>query len=290
MNRRVLAVLSGLLLFLPFATPARAGAATTGVVSGIVLDGESPVAGVTAQVGERIVTTDAAGQFRIADVAPGEWRVTFVFPGGLTQYYPPGNQVFTLKAGQVEQVTEQAGPHGSVVGTVLTSNGAAAPGATAGVTWVRENADTTTDADGHFALPYVTPRAATYLYVQRKPTGAPRQWVPGGVLTPVTIEAGEVLRIEERLLPLGLITGTFAGAAGSFGPTVQAVGDAGTVQAPIAGDGSYELYVWPGDYRLHYQASTIEQWAPGVAQEAEAAVFHVEQDQVVRHDEQLIPA
>jgi hypothetical protein len=179
---------------------------------------------------------------------------------------------------------------GTLAGQILTNSGAPAAGATVGLAVPRAVTSTTTDAAGNFQLANVPP-GSYHAFVQRQPIGAPRQWVPRqtteAASSLVTIEAGRTARIDERLLPLGVVTGTYTGPDGPIANAfVQPDGDTNG-EAVTAADGSYTLYVWVGDHRLRFDPfdSDREQWATGARTEADATVYAVAEDQVVRHDE-----
>src|SRR5437867_4070108 len=77
-----------LLVFVPAIAGAQAGAALTGVVtdtSGAVLPGvtvEARSPGLIEQV--RSAVTDESGRYRIVDLRPGTYNVTFALPGFVT--------------------------------------------------------------------------------------------------------------------------------------------------------------------------------------------------------------
>src|SRR5438477_6951752 len=82
----VLVMLSGLLLV---PDDARAQSATTGSIAGVVRDATGAVLpGVTVEAASpaliekvRAVVTDGAGRYRIVDLRPGTYAVTFTLPG-----------------------------------------------------------------------------------------------------------------------------------------------------------------------------------------------------------------
>jgi carboxypeptidase family protein len=285
MYRRVLAVLSGLLLLIVAPAPARADTSTTGTVLGVVLDRGRPAPGIIVTLVGAAQTTDRVGRFRFSDVQPSTYQLQYRTPtGGMTQTSDP----FTVEAGEVVRKTEAIGPHGALAGRILDNHGRPAGGAQIGSDFGRTYIHTVADSQGRFFLDYLPPRAYT-VYVRRQPTGAPTQFVPrkttAAEAVAVPIETDRVTRIEERLLPLGVIKGTFTGPDGPLGGALVA----GNILT--ADDGSFQMYVWPGDVRLHFEYGTFfhqQQWATGALDEADATVFHVAEDQVVRHDERLL--
>src|SRR5688572_19921808 len=83
MRRWVLVAAVALLL------PAGVSAQQAGAIAGVVRDATGAVLpGVTVEASSpaliekvRLVTTDAAGQYRIVDLRPGVYSVTFTLPG-----------------------------------------------------------------------------------------------------------------------------------------------------------------------------------------------------------------
>jgi carboxypeptidase family protein len=301
MHRRVLAAaLSGLLALVPSAAPAQGAPPTTGVITGVVLDQGHPVAGVKVGFPQPPrdgwvfppVTTGADGRFRLENIAPGTYTVRFLTPGGGMDLY---TEAFDLRAGQVKWITERLGPHGAMAGRILTNSGAPAAGATVGLEAGRRTFRTETDANGFYRLDYL-PEGSTQAYAAKQLLGAPWQWVPRKTsivdATLVTITNGHTTRVDERLLPLGAITGTFTDANGPAWVTVlpdngNGNGD-GLNNDPTTG--AYTVYVRPGDHRLLFRTvyTWREQWATNATSAADATVFHVAEDQVIRHDERMM--
>lgn len=179
---------------------------------------------------------------------------------------------------------------GSLAGRILTNGGVPVAGAYVGVDVPRNLMTTVTDANGNFQLDGVTP-GSYHVFAQRQTIGAPRQWVPRKTVeadsSPVSFVAGQVTKLDETLLPLGLITGTFSGPGGPIGNAfVQPDGNSNS-EAVTDADGSYALYVWPGDHTLFFDPFTSdeEQWATATRNKADATVFSIAEDQVLQHDE-----
>ena len=86
MVRRVLMVVAGLVLILPGIAHAQASItgvvrdASGGVLPGVTVEAASPV--LIEKV--RVVTTDGGGQYRVIDLRPGTYSVTFTLPGFAT--------------------------------------------------------------------------------------------------------------------------------------------------------------------------------------------------------------
>lgn len=301
---RFLAVLAGLLLALAASvSPARADAPTTGEIEGWVRDQGRPVAGITVDIPNGYspplapaVLTDATGHFRMTKVPVGSFTVRFTPPGGgLVQLYPDTTDISAavgvpVRAGRTTTITEHVLPHGGVFGRILSNAGAPVAGARVGIEAGRTVIETTTDADGDYELGYLA--AGSYVVYVWRATSAPKQWWPRAEVVadaqPVTVAVGSRVRVDERLFPLGSITGSYTTRDGRpIVAMVEADGNRDLGARTSATDGSFTLWLAPGDYTVYFDAESDnrDQWATGTLDEAAAEVFTVREDGVVHLDE-----
>src|ERR1700674_4986493 len=122
--RRLLSATPGLIILLLLAAPATAQQGTSGI-AGVVKDPTGAVLpGVTVEASSpalieklRTASTDAAGQYKIIDLVPGAYVVTFSLPG-FTSYRREGIELTTnftaqvnaeLKVGAVEETVTVSG-------------------------------------------------------------------------------------------------------------------------------------------------------------------------------------
>ena len=287
-----------------------AAAAGTGSVSGQLTDAGVPVAGVTVSVDLSVFpvalaqgTTDATGSFHI-NVAAGTYKLRFDLLGGLTQFYPhvtdfnAATQV-TVVEGQDTAVTDQVVPHGSVAGQITTSTGAVAAGAYVGLAPLSGPpvANVAADQNGRYLFPFVA--AGRYaLTAGAAATGAPHQWAHGHksqtAADPIAVTTGQVSTVDEQLLPLGTVRGTFTGANGPVsGVGVEAISQtsaADSVFTSTGADGTYSLFAYPGTYIVKYQVpGSLDQWANEKEAQWRADVVTVVANTDLVLDQQALP-
>jgi hypothetical protein len=307
-GRILVTALAGLLLALTASvTPAHAGTPATGRIVGSIRNGDQPVPGATVEavdagspwgsVAVATSLTDATGGFQLSGVPAGSWLLRTTMPGGwLVQFYPATQDptktavAITLTAGQTRTINDGVLPHGTITGQITTNSGAPAAGAYVGVSHPEYTIRTTTDADGRYLLDYLIPGSLS-VYAMRG-LSAPVDYVAGSGKT-VPLAAGQLLNLDDRLLPVGAITGTYTGTQGPIYATVgsYAGGEASIRALTSADDGSYTIWLRPGDYTLHFDSvnDNRDQWATAAMTEADAEVFTVREDEVVHHDEQTLP-
>jgi protocatechuate 3,4-dioxygenase beta subunit len=285
-------------------------AAGTGSISGQITDAGTPLAGVTVSVDLSVYpaavaqgTTDATGSFHIS-VAPGAYKLQFDLPGGFRQFYPhvtdfAAATVLTVVDGADTAVTEVVAPHGSVAGQITTNAGAIVPGAYVGLVQLSglPLANVLADQDGRYTFPYVT--AGRYdLTVGAATTGAPRQWAHGHRIRTeadhISVTAGQTSTVDERLLPLGRIRGTFSGTAGPLASVpVQAISQTSAAESVFTSthaDGNYSLLAYPGTYLVKYSVpGSMDQWADQQEAKWRADVVTVVADTDVVLDQQALP-
>jgi hypothetical protein len=283
-----------------------------GAVSGHLTDAGAPVEGATAvlvlasfQAEVARTVTDADGAFRFADVRPNGYKVRFDFPGGLVQFYPQkttfaAGTLLTVTEGNEEVIADSALPHGSLAGHISTSHGG--PAAKAFVGLIRSDGilvgQVPADDNGDYIFGFVT--AGSYVvFVQAAPVGAPRQWVPGkktrAEAQSFTVTLGARTTVDEQLLPLGKISGTFSGPDGPiFAISVLAKSMTSSFESVFIStgrDGTFSMFVYPGRYKVRFEPTPpdLEQWANGKDTENLADVITVAADAEIVLDEHLLP-
>jgi hypothetical protein len=234
------------------------------------------------------VTTDASGTFLFGDLAAGRYRLSVIKPGYLTGFFPQGTRSLRGDSGlpvadgqTVENVTVAIYHGGAVVGRLVDAYGDPAEGVT--IQAVRAPGSRTTHQPysvsnandvGEFRIGRLDPGA--YLLVATPHAGGRGEspddqmaaqvatYYPG-VLTPdqaqpVVIERGQVLNgIEFQLVEQAVTTVAGVVLDGSGQPATAGnvsaqswVGGVGTdSSSPIRHDGTFDLKLPPGEYRLH---------------------------------------
>jgi protocatechuate 3,4-dioxygenase beta subunit len=294
----------------PAAGPA---AAATGVVVGVLDDDGTPVPDAVVDLllpngaprGQ--VRTDAEGRFRFADVPPATYLLRFSLQGGLVQFFPgrlvaaEAKQIRVL-AGREFVADETVAPHGRIGGLITTDGGAPAPGARVRLHSAdgREVAAVLTGPDGGYRFAY-TPTGRFTLAVAAAERGATYQWAPRrrtrAQATPVTLAKNVDSRLDERLLPSGMITGRFTrDGVPIANVTVVAHSQAttaDTVSHWTAADGTFRLLPYPGAYKVEFRVPTrmdlLDQWAGGAESERTTAPVRVAAGEEVSLDERALP-
>jgi hypothetical protein len=281
-------------------------------IAGQLLDGSAPVPGATVSLlfasvnaPYRQATTDADGRFRFVNVAAGSYKLRFALPGSLVQYYPgqasPDAATVLTVTGAVEQtVTEQVRAHGSIGGQITTSSGAAVPRAFLRL-WGTNNipvAEVEADANGDYAFGYV-PAGQYKLSAAAARYGAPTQWVPdqpnGATATVFTVTDGARTTVDESLLPLGRIFGSFSENGETLPWTsveaVSTVDGTRTIADTTYPDGGFRFWLYPGTYQLHFfpPDGRVDQWWHGKDSQADADVITVRADVTVTANETALP-
>lgn len=297
MYRRVLAaVMAGTLLLAP--APAHASIPPVGSVEGLVLDHGRPVEGARVcppfadGCNIPITTTDADGHFRLDGLHSGSTTLLVTSPGGgLKELYPgEGDPPLVVPDdGVTWMVKRNFGPHGAIAGRITTNSGAPVGGAVLLLPIYRHYMTTKTDASGYYKLDFL-PEVTSRVSIQPDPSQRLTEWVPRkkveGEGAEITTKIGKTLRLDERLLPMGTVTGTLTDATGAAVPGNVITDDA---SATIGADGSFSMRVFAGDHRLQYgYDSDRVQWATGTIAQQDATVFHIGEDRVVHHDEKVI--
>jgi hypothetical protein len=309
----VAAVAAVLLAVPPAGVPAAAAAPTTGTVAGSVTDGATPVMNAAVDLllpDNRIVAqarTDADGRFRLAEVRPGTYVLRFSLPGGLVQFLPgrlsrADAKPIQVRAGREFTVDETVLPHGTLAGRITTDVGAPAPGArvrlhrTDGV----QVSTVLADRDGNYGFAY-PPNGRFVLAVAVAGRGAPDQWVPRrrvrAEAARIDLAPGADVRRDERLLPLGTLTGRFTrDGVPVANVTVVAHSPTSafeTVTNATAADGTFRLRPYPGAYKVEFRVPTrlnlLDQWAGGAESERASVAVRVVAEEEVVLDERALP-
>ncbi|WP_344084001.1 carboxypeptidase-like regulatory domain-containing protein [Luedemannella helvata] len=289
--------------------PATSGSG--GVISGQVLDGDTPVAGATVALVLSIgaigqtTTTDAAGRFRLANLRPGSYKLRFDLPYGFLQYYPAQATsdlatVLTVVGGEEQTIVERARPHGSLGGRITTAAGAPVANA-----YVQLSAATGSpigsvfaDADGNYLFPFVK-AGDVILAASPARYGAPIQYAPdkpnGATAGVYSVAVGTRTTLDESLLPLGRVTGSYTMDGRKLANVlVEAVSTTGgsKIINRSEGDGTFRLWLRPGTYQLHFDPADgeIDQWWRGKESQADADVITVTEDATFVADETALPA
>lgn len=280
----------------------------TGAIAGHLLDGTTPLISSQVTVYSPDFNwvasglTDDTGAFRIADLAPGQYKVTFLLPGFVTQYSSQKDSfeaadLYTVADGVDTVIEEQVAPHGSVGGRITTSDGAGA--AFANVLLYRDFnifAQTTADGDGNYLLPYV---AAGSYRLQINPQNAPQQWAhqhtqfDDADLFAVTV--GSLTTVDETLIATGTIRGQFTSGGQGVGGVFITVDPADSGGTSVSGstdvDGNFALSALPGSYRVRFQQPNgLSQYAHQKRTFDEADIYTVTGGgEIVINEEALTP-
>jgi len=307
------ALTAALVLALAPATGAGADDPTTGSVAGTVADGATQVADAVVDLvlppyGVSLGQTrsDAAGRFRLDAVRPATYALRFTLPGGLVQFHPGVPDLasatrFAVVAGEEVTIDEAVMVHGTLGGRVTTDGGAPAPGAR-----VRLNRTdgppvftVLTDSDGDYRFPY-PPTGRFRLAVAAAERGATDQWAhrqrTPSAADPVVITPGQHTTVDERLLPVGTISGRFTrDGAPVANVVVQGQSQTSTAESVsnfTAADGTFRLRPYPGSYKLKFvvpSGTGLDQWAGGAESEAATAAIRVDADADVVLEERQLP-
>jgi hypothetical protein len=319
MRRLAVAIVVVTAVVVASAPPGAAAAADppTGSVAGTLVNGGTPVADASVHLivvsdGRRMLftETDDEGRFRFDGVQPDTYTLWFGMPGGgfVSQYHPGVADLaaatpFTVAAGEEVSVDETVMAHGTLGGRVTTDDGAPAAGGRVHLypwgggrqAWTSVR----TDANGNYRFEY-PPLGQFSLAFSIADYGSPLQWFPRS-LDPyegerVVIRAGEHTTVDERLLPVGAVRGRFtrngepvANVTVSLGPP----GPDGFIYTPYtstAADGTFRLWLFPGEYRIWFRPpSARDQWFRGAERYEAATPVTVTADAEVVIEERQLP-
>src|SRR5262245_20182618 len=280
----------------------------TGAIAGHLLDGTTPLANSQVTVYTPDFSwvangfTDDAGAFRVADLAPGQYKVTFLLPGFVTQYSSQKGSfetadLYTVADGVDTVIEEQVAPHGSLGGRSTTAAGAGSPFANV-LLYNDFNlyAQATADADGNYLMPYV---AAGSYRLQINPQNAPQQWAHQHLQFDdadlFTVTVGSLTTVDETLIATGTIRGQFTsggqGVGGVFITVDPADSGGSSVFGSTDGDGNFALSAVPGSYRVHFQQPNgLSQYAHEKRSFNEADIYTVTAGgEIVINEEALTP-
>jgi hypothetical protein len=293
----------------PAAQAVASTAAAPGVVSGRITDGDAPVPGVAAElvlltfplVRARAVS-DADGQFRLDPAPVGDYRLRFTFPGGLVQYYPQQTDseratIVNIVDGDQLVLNDSVVPHGSLAGRITTDSGDPAPSAIVGL--VRPDgtqlSTVLTDRAGSYVFAYL-PAGTFRAFVGAAETAAPQQWThrhkTRAEADPVVVTVGQQTTLDERLLPLGTVTGQFTGVDGQVSVIAHSTTSfADSIGVLARSDGRFSMIVYAGQYTVEFRPpSGLDQWAHGKELESQADIITVGAGATVVLDEPALPA
>jgi protocatechuate 3,4-dioxygenase beta subunit len=253
-------------------------AQSAGVVEGTVVNSvtHAGIDGVTVEVTRAdgqwrtSTTTDSAGRFRIAGLAPGKFRAEFAHPK-FTDLQPDQTEGASFAIGPTSEpasVRVELQPLSTLRGSLLDSDGRPMQGVRVSLQrLLRQDVyENPTDRDGRFE--FVDVRPATYLLAAEPPeiegerTVLARTYYPGVLdyrqAAPIAIPAGEELAgFEFRLVtsPVFRVDGKVVDSAGSpvAGAMVELHSEdpfASESQRFTLQDGSFEFpSVLPGSWR-----------------------------------------
>ncbi|HEY6908723.1 MAG TPA: carboxypeptidase regulatory-like domain-containing protein, partial [Myxococcales bacterium] len=208
--------------------PAPAGGGTiTGQVTNVQSGGA--ISGATVSWSGGTATSDAAGNYTLANVTPGSVTIT-----GSAAGYLARNYTVTVTAGQTSTQAVQLSTSGKIVGNV-TGNGVALSGATVAISGgqIAVNQSVQTDATGHYDEGWVPIGSYT---VTCSASGFSTQSQPATVSTGATTTINCALTTAATGTISGVVTNLANGQALS-GATITAGGASTT----SAADGSYTL-------------------------------------------------
>ncbi len=184
---------------------------------------------------------DSEGRYTVADLQPGLYRVAFDV--GFMRQYAFGKLSFSdadlidVVAGQATTVNDEALPTGTLAGRLTQSDGTTPSGGEVVVhlssDLSSEVARTSTDGDGRWRLDVPAADYAisfNFMVGDNPVTQWARQKVSPSGADIFTVNVGEEMIIDESLLPVGSISGTFTD------PDGQAIVDGNVNLSDLAGN------------------------------------------------------
>lgn len=185
---------------------------------------------------------------------------------------------------------------GTISGTLTTAGGAPVAGAKAEVTNGPYSAQTTTAANGTYAIADI-PTGDQYR-VRFLPVAGTH---PGQYAHDQTnyqtaalfaVQAGQTTTVDESLLPTGIISGKLTKSDGNplASTSVTAYSGQGYAAfANTAADGTYQMVAFPGAYQVYFQTPAGTQYAFGKLGSLEADVINVQAGQTVIVNDTMLP-
>jgi len=236
-----------------------------GTIAGTVTDADdgSRIAGATVTDGTRTTTTDAAGEYAIADVAPGSYEVTASKEG-----YESSSVMVTVLEGDTAvadlSLTWIIVP-GIITGTVTDAEDGSR---IAGATVTAGTRITTTDASGEYTIGDLLP--GTY-----EVTASKEGYESSSLMVTVSERNTAVADLSlTRIIIPGTITGTvtdaddgsrIAGATVTDGTRTTTTDAAGEYVVADVAPGSYEVTAGKGGYESSSLMVTVSEGDTAVA-------------------------
>jgi hypothetical protein len=179
--------------------------ATTGSVTGQVLDNFGAPAAATVTIGTSTVSVNTTGLFRLKDLAPGTYTLTATGTAG-TQTFPVG-----VSAGSDTAVNVRLGATlGLINGTVSSNQGPVAGAVVQALVGGLVREEATTSPAGEYTLPLVPGASAQVYDLRVSAPGYSTQLVSGFNVGPSTSQVSNF-----TLVKFGQILGTVTDTAGN---------------------------------------------------------------------------
>ncbi len=293
--------------------PVHAAALETGGIAGTFTKNGAAVADATVSAipvsGSHYgyATTSETGEFSIADLPVGEYKVSFASPGGGHQYFAGkthheyGDRV-VVTAGAVTTINEQQLGFGRVEGTFRDRNGQPLSGAY--VTFEPVSGgygmSSPTDSLGAFGHSLWAGRYRVKLEVNPFSIGSFAQWSPGvrdrEQAQIYEISDGQTFTLNETLMPTGRLSGRFTDAAGNGLANIFVMASpegmlGGTARTGPDGSWVVPYLVTGQQFKVQFTdwANGISQYAYGTVHSEQATLFSVSDGQELVVNDSLLP-
>jgi hypothetical protein len=279
---------------------------STGTIFGTLTDAGLPVNTASVELLDATgnfvssVSTDAAGTYTFTSLAPGNYVLQYLLPGGAQQFahgkstFNTADQ-FTVASGATTTVDESVLPHGALSGHVFNDNGTPAAGASVqaqtadGAVFLFTNAD----ANGFYQLPFAP--AGDYIVSFQPASGGPTQYANNRMnfnsADPIHVATSATTTLDQTLLPTGTIVGTLTDANGNpvANANVSLTNDNLQAFGFTDDTGAYSITTFPGSYRLEFDTPFGSQWAHAETSAGQADPVVVTGDQTTTVNEKLNP-
>ncbi|MCX6595322.1 MAG: S8 family serine peptidase [Acidobacteria bacterium] len=179
--------------------------ATTGAVTGQIVDSNGAPAAASLTIGTSTVSVNTTGLFRVKDLAPGTYTMTATGVAG-TQTFP-----VSVSAGSDTAISVRLGVTlGLINGTVSTSQGSLAGAVVQALIGGLVQEEATTGPAGEYTLPLVPGASAKVYDLRVSAPGYSTQLVSGFNVGPSTSQVSDFM-----LVKYGVIVGTVTDAEGN---------------------------------------------------------------------------